>query len=434
MTAGLLSQLTPFRNNTAMVMKNQEVGDIMSGILDTHKRWVKEYDKIAPSFDRGNKYATARAIFNYLKKNVPYKIEPDSFQTLRSPAAIISMLRGADCKSYALFTAGILDALNRKGKRINWAFRFASYRLLDPSPQHVFVVLDPGSNDEIWIDPVLPEFNEKKLYTYSKDKRPNMALYQISGIGANRNNGLGALLKKKAKKAAVKSTPAQAVKTVAIPVKKEKKKILKKVAAKVVEAAKKTGKVALKFAAAPSRNAFLLLVKGNVGGLASKLKQASISQPEKLFRLWSQLQGDPNSLQKAINEGSNKKRILGIGAVTAVATVTAATPILLKIANFLKSIGIDPENLGKLAIEKAKDIAEEKLSEAVAVDKAAKKEAAQEFSQAEEALSSSAPIRTNNQESGSSSLQDQAGGTSMKKYYPYIIGGAALLYFISKRK
>lgn len=431
MTGSILSQLTPYRNNTALIMKNQEVGDIMAGILETHKRWAKDYDQIAKNFDKGNKYATARAIFNYLKKNVPYRIEPDSFQTLRSPAAIISMLRGADCKSYALFTAGILDALNRKGKKINWAFRFASYRLLDPSPQHVFVVMDPGTNDEIWIDPVLPEFNEKKMYTYAKDKTPKMALYQISGIGALKKKAA----KKSIQKANVKATAAPVSK--AAPVKKEKKKILKKVAAKVVDAAKKTGKVALKFAAAPSRNAFLLLVKGNVGGLATKLKAASISQPDKLFKLWKQLQGDPNSLQKAINEGSNKKRILGIGAVTAVATVTAATPILIKVANFLKSIGIDPENLGKLAIEKAKDIAEEKLSEAVAVDKENKQEAAAEIKQAERAFNSNEPISQatiKETESGFTITESGSTGTDFKKYIPYAIGGAALLYFLSKRK
>jgi len=49
------------------------------------------------------------------EKNVPYDIESSAHQTLRSPAAIISLPIGADCKSYSLFVNGIFSSLCRKG-------------------------------------------------------------------------------------------------------------------------------------------------------------------------------------------------------------------------------------------------------------------------------------------------------------------------------
>jgi len=77
----------------------------------------------------------------------------------------------------------VLDSLNRKGiLEVPLAFRFAGYKNNTREPQHVFAVMYPGTKKEIWIDPVLPRFNEKRTPTFYKDKKIKMALIALSGV------------------------------------------------------------------------------------------------------------------------------------------------------------------------------------------------------------------------------------------------------------
>jgi hypothetical protein len=78
----------------------------------------------------------------------------------------------------------VLDSLNRKGiLQVPLAFRFAGYKNNTREPQHVFAVMYPGTKKEIWIDPVLPRFNEKRQPSFFKDKKIKMALIALSGVG-----------------------------------------------------------------------------------------------------------------------------------------------------------------------------------------------------------------------------------------------------------
>lgn len=177
----VLQKLSPFNNYRKVVSTDQTVTDIIDGILDTHNQYFSEYDKISDLFVGDSELETARNIFNFLKSSVPYYIESNKNQTLRSPSAIVAM--PADCKSYALFANGVLDSLNRKGiLQVPLAFRFAGYKNNTREPQHVFAVMYPGTKKEIWIDPVLPRFNEKREPTFYKDKKIKMALIALSGV------------------------------------------------------------------------------------------------------------------------------------------------------------------------------------------------------------------------------------------------------------
>jgi hypothetical protein len=179
----LLGKLKPFENKTVLVSKYQDSADIIQEIIKAHAKYASEYDKISSYFWKGSVKETCKHIFNYLKKNVEYDIEPDTKQTVKSPSAIIAQGYG-DCKHYSLFTAGILDSLRRSGKNINWSYRFANYKLFTRTPHHVFVVADPKTKREIWIDPVLEFFDNQKSYVNATDKNyKQMALYSISGIG-----------------------------------------------------------------------------------------------------------------------------------------------------------------------------------------------------------------------------------------------------------
>jgi hypothetical protein len=177
-----LEKLAPFNNFKKVVSTDQTVTDIIDGIVSTHYQYQDEYDKISQYFVGESELETARNIFNFLKSNVPYYIESNNNQTLRSPSAIVAL--PGDCKSYALFANGVLDSLNRKGIfQVPLSFRFAGYKNNTREPQHVFAVMYPGTKKEIWIDPVLPRFNEKRQPSFFKDKKIKMALIALSGVG-----------------------------------------------------------------------------------------------------------------------------------------------------------------------------------------------------------------------------------------------------------
>lgn len=171
------------------IVYDQDVQDIVDAVVKCHKRWRHEYDKIARLFWRGSVKDTAYEIWSFLKKNLPYKIESDRLQTVKSPAAILmyeDVPGGVDCKHYALFTAGVLDALRRQGAPLTWWFRFAGYDVNDESVHHVFVIVKNSRGSEYWIDPVMPSFDyRKKHYYYYLDKKITGMLSEISGIGAD---------------------------------------------------------------------------------------------------------------------------------------------------------------------------------------------------------------------------------------------------------
>ena len=183
----ILGKLTPFLNKESVVVDNQGVNDIITGILKTHSKYLTEYDKIYPYFIGSDLQETSKNIFSFLKSNVPYFIESNDLQYLKSPASILSTTTGSnggsDCKSYALFTCGVMDAIRRNtGEDIEINYRFASYDPFDKVPQHVFCVVR-GEGEEFWIDPVLGKFNEKKQPYFYKDKNVNkMALVGLSGV------------------------------------------------------------------------------------------------------------------------------------------------------------------------------------------------------------------------------------------------------------
>ena len=181
----LLNELDSFKNNQKIISYNQSTNDIINAILRQHNKSLNDYDKLYYFFDGGNVCNTARKVFNYLKDNVKYIIEPDNLQTVKSPSAILATGKttGSDCKNFSLFFAGIMDAYRRNtGQKFDLAYRFASYDGTK-TPEHVFVVINPGSENEIWCDAVLDYFNEKKQPNYYKDKKiQNMALMALSGI------------------------------------------------------------------------------------------------------------------------------------------------------------------------------------------------------------------------------------------------------------
>jgi len=174
-------------NNRQVIIERQEVNDIINEVLEAHNIFKKDYDLIYPFFYSTNDERFLKNIFDFCKKNIAYKIESENNQTSKSPAVLLAEKRG-DCKHYAGFIGGVIDAANRyENKKISWFYRFASYNYLDNVPGHVFIVVKE-SNREIWIDPVLNSFNSHfPVPKYFKDYIPkkNKMISRISGVNSN---------------------------------------------------------------------------------------------------------------------------------------------------------------------------------------------------------------------------------------------------------
>ena len=393
----LLGRLKPFGGNSKMLVRDQQVPDIISAMLSAHKMYASEYDKISKDFYTGDGVQTAKKLFDFLKKNVKYKIESDQAQRIMSPGAILSLGKN-DCKNYALFIMGVLDSLKRKGLINNKIYyRFASYRLLDEIPHHVFAVIQDQQGNEFFIDPVLSKFNERKTYYHKIDKVPSMPLYSVSGIGAK---------KKAAKKAA-----APVAQTAPATKPKGKKKIV------------------LKIALAPARGSFLLLVGLNFMGLATKLKNAFTNKADETQNWWKNLGGNPNELLRKTEQGAKKKRIaaadvefssegqIGVVATGTAAAAATAAPILIKLAEFLSKLGIDVKEVsevGKRVLAKqVKNVVEKKLEADAQVEQASQDEIDRIVNQTDNL---------------------NPDGSKKMNYLPIVIGGAVIIYLISRKK
>lgn len=177
--------MLPYNGIITRIKTNHKVSDIVKQILSAHELHMQDYDLIAGSFWRGSVKKTADYLFDWCKANIPYNKEPGSKQTSRSPGAILALSKrlGGDCKHYALWIAGVLDALRRVGYPVQWRFAFASY---DQSkvPGHVFVIVKVNGSD-YWIDPVL-SFVNKRVPEPDHIIFKTMALDHISGVGATR--------------------------------------------------------------------------------------------------------------------------------------------------------------------------------------------------------------------------------------------------------
>lgn len=193
----ILSKLSPFSNRQDLLSLHQTVPDIIAGIKKCHQLYAGEYDKIYSGFLDNNAYDTGLRIFNFLRRNTFYHQESEQAQTLRSPAAIVATgdKMGLDCKNYAMFAGGILDAINRNtNDYIPFVYRFVSDKPFDKTPNHVFIVMYPDEpiEEQIWIDPIpeVPRYNYHLPYTYATDKKiSGMSLYQLSGATNSRMAG-----------------------------------------------------------------------------------------------------------------------------------------------------------------------------------------------------------------------------------------------------
>jgi hypothetical protein len=446
MRTELLGKLSPFRNNLVKVTEYQQTNDIIRELLKGHEKWAKEYDKISGQFWMGSTKRSLKHVFDYLKNNIKYKIEPDTRQSIKSPAAIIATGNNGynDCKHYSSFFGGLIDSWNRKKlpkKPIEWNYRFANYKLMSTNPHHVFVVAkDKGQ--EVWCDAVLPNFDQKKPYLNKIDKKPKMALYQISGIGCDCGGSCGS-----------------GDDMYGIPQISGKKDIRRQRRAARRYGENCTGRRIPKLmpVAIVGRKAFLTLIRLNILHFGFKMYQVlnHTSTRKKAFEKWCLMGGDANMLKRTVNkwaagysrrhpkkalpqinfDGQNQKPILvaeeykrpmlfrehKIGVVeetgfiaTAAPYIAAFTPIIALAAKFM------PEG------SKAKDIMEKTVEVAETAQSAA-----EQISQGSGGGESAGAVDLTELGTGAG---QSATSAMIKKYLPFAVIGAGAIYLLTRKK
>lgn len=290
--------LPPANVSSVLTVANQSTADIINQVLAQHKTNAKQAKKIAYLFDAGTAYGTCKNIWNFLKFQIPYKVEPSDKQTTKTLSRIVYDAlhgKGNDCKHYAGFTGAVLDALGYKFK-----YRFAGYSDYAKYPTHVYCICD-HSKPTIIIDAVLNGFDVEKAYKLKIDK--NMSLYKLSGVNryqySTKNNkqmaGFFDDVWDGIKSGASKI--AEGAENFGTWVKKEGGELID-----TVIAGGKTATLAV------PRNAFLALVALNFRGYATTLAKATFDELV-WWRDW--FGGDRSKLQAAIREGKGKSRIFG---------------------------------------------------------------------------------------------------------------------------
>lgn len=139
---------------------------------------TEQTKKMSARFRGGNELETCKKIFDFLKYTINYKVDGEN-QKIQLPSALLRN-KAADCKSYSLFTAGILSNLG-----IPYSLTYASYTPGNKEPEHVYVTTKNGCI----IDAVWGKFNSEKksLYKYQKP----MKISYISGIKKPKYKGIG---------------------------------------------------------------------------------------------------------------------------------------------------------------------------------------------------------------------------------------------------
>jgi hypothetical protein len=270
---------------------NKDIRDLLERLVPKAKAQMVEFSQ---QFKGRTETETCKKIFDYLKNNFTYVADGEE-QIIKLPSALLAKKVG-DCKSYSLFTSGILENLG-----IPYHFVYASYTT-NPIPGHVYVTTDKGCI----IDAVYGIFNQEKKPTYKYKK--NMNVRYMAGMCSDCNNtSMGKITlisKEKRDKFGnfIKETVDDAG-DAARRAAENAKKIADEAARKAREAADKLKQGSKTIALAPGRALILLMIKNNLDGFASKLQAINTTA---FSTKWRDLGGDRTILTNAIKTGAAK--------------------------------------------------------------------------------------------------------------------------------
>lgn len=156
-------------------------GDIITEVMDTYADTLEQTKGLAQALNGGNDYMTAINIANYLNEFTNYKIDPNGYQWVRTPARLYKDKKG-DCKSYSIF---INSCLANAG--IPHKFRFVSYEKKGDYTHVYPVAIINGV--EMPLDVVALQVRGVALgneinYIKNKDMNGTTRISRLCGIGA----------------------------------------------------------------------------------------------------------------------------------------------------------------------------------------------------------------------------------------------------------
>jgi hypothetical protein len=387
----MIYNLPPYKKKFILSYENAITGDIIDTLNKCFPSAKKDVLLFAENFRSNNIYDSAFNVWKFVRENVHYKRDPDGIQVIQHPPALIrrGLMEngGGDCKSMSLTISSILSSLGAKNVKL----RYVSFKP-DLVPTHVYTIFE-YHNRMVPVDSVLNKFDYEKPYTYKIDYPMNV--YQLSGISDDKylirlQRNLNAqkdgsfckfLIMKEIRK--VKGINDPYINLNPIQFKNYETKLINHIAeheskkmfglcydlkkqelnnlrnnqvtlaiagddefigaggrgrARLNKAFNNVKKVAL----SPERNAFLLMVKINLMGMATRLN--NYGDKKKLQKTWESVGGSYKNLLKEIERGAKKHKLLGIEDEIGVADpgsasiITAAAPI---VALFLKFLGAD---------------------------------------------------------------------------------------------
>lgn len=307
-----ISATPRFQNKITDVSIGADNADIRAAIVKGVPEAKKQMAGAAKHFDGGSEVQTAKNIFDFLKNQVKYVADGEE-QVIKLPSALMKPGMAADCKSYALFTAGVLENLG-----IPYSFVLTSYNE-NPIPQHIYV----RTNSGVIIDAVWGKFNSEKPFKFKYEIPMNVRyMAGLGGCGCGGNCGCGDQGIE-----GLRDTWNRFKNWVG-----EKKEDIRNVT-------QKAGTGAKTVALAPGRGLFRVMVRSNIDGIASAL---SNMDKTKLLDIWGRIGGNPSKMVEDINTGRGKKAIkmgflarlkknagitgVGIGAVSLEGAIIALSP------------------------------------------------------------------------------------------------------------
>ena len=160
--------IAPSNQQEEVRFENGNTNDIIATILSADEICAEYTKKFAPYLKGKDVLETCHNIWEFVKTQIPYKLDPEGYQFIKSPGKLWTDKSG-DCKSFSIFCASILKNLG-----INYGYRFASYKSDDPTPTHVYVYV-PFKYGEIIVDAVWTgPFNTQKTFQHKKDVMPKI--------------------------------------------------------------------------------------------------------------------------------------------------------------------------------------------------------------------------------------------------------------------
>lgn len=169
-----------------VVKEYQGTRDIIKDLVFCFKKYNYQAKPVAKEYGTGNVKTDAKAIWNYLRKNIKYKAEPEGDQTTRSFSRI-QFDKWGDCKHTAL-TVGSIGW--NEGYTV--IFRIVRYVIYNGSKKeylhHVYTILEDKNGNQVIVDP-LQDFDyekpfDKKIGDYKAIN--NMTLTRLTGVNAVR--------------------------------------------------------------------------------------------------------------------------------------------------------------------------------------------------------------------------------------------------------